>query len=120
VPIIRDTHLVNAIAKAGKENTSELESYHAHLNRYAPKMTPFSYSGMKSRYVFMLHYFGLQLGLQTNRTNTLFVPALKKVLFFVSICKFGSHQKMVYRLPHCWFHYHFISSYGFISSNLAQ
>lgn len=37
--------------KAGKENTSELESFHAALNRNAPKMISFSDSGQLSRLV---------------------------------------------------------------------
>ena len=49
-PLICDTRLVDAISKAGKDNTSELESFHALINRNAPKMIPFSYSGMMSRY----------------------------------------------------------------------
>jgi hypothetical protein len=42
---------MEAIGMAGKHATSELESFHSEINRNAPKMEGFSYSGMISRYV---------------------------------------------------------------------
>lgn len=47
--VIENKRLLDAIGMAGKVATSEQESFHAEVNRYAPKMAGFSYSGMISR-----------------------------------------------------------------------
>jgi len=47
--IIENKRLLQAIAMAGKLATSELENFHSDINRNAPKMEGFSYSGMLSR-----------------------------------------------------------------------
>ena len=52
--LIRDVKLIiddlaEAVNNAGPHSTSELESFHSSLNRNAPKMEGFSYSGMMSR-----------------------------------------------------------------------
>jgi len=47
--ILLDKKIVEAVNRASQDSTSELEGFHSCLNRYAPKMEGFSYSGMKSR-----------------------------------------------------------------------
>lgn len=47
--ILLSNQLLQAVRKAGSENTSQLESYHSTLNHYAPKMLSFSHDGMVTR-----------------------------------------------------------------------
>lgn len=49
--ILSDKGLTEAIGRASIQATSELEGFHSSLNRNAPKMEGFSYSGMLSRQV---------------------------------------------------------------------
>lgn len=63
--ILLDENLMKGIDRASMEATSELEGFHAALNRNAPKMEGFSYSGMLSRYAPTLFWFAcLQMGIQ--------------------------------------------------------
>lgn len=55
--ILLSTRLLKAISMTGVEATSELESFHAAINRNAPKMVGFSYSGMVTRLVCQEYYF---------------------------------------------------------------
>ena len=48
--ICKEKGLLDAICRASNNSTSELESYHAALNRNAPKMESFGQSSMISRY----------------------------------------------------------------------
>lgn len=50
--VILDPAILEAVDMAGTNTTSELESFHSAINRNAPKMEGFSYSGMLSRLVF--------------------------------------------------------------------
>lgn len=47
--ILLDPNIIEAVNRAGEDTTSELESFHSCLNRNAPKMVGFSYSGMLTR-----------------------------------------------------------------------
>lgn len=57
---------VEPINQAGEHSTSELESFHSCLNRNAPKMEGFSYSGMKSRYVTDTTHYCCNDGISIN------------------------------------------------------
>ena len=50
-PVVEEKDILEAVMRASSADTAALESYHAELNRNAPKMSYFSYSGMQSRYV---------------------------------------------------------------------
>jgi hypothetical protein len=41
--------LLKDIEKAGKDNTSQLESFYSLINHYAPKMLAYSHDGIKTR-----------------------------------------------------------------------
>ena len=47
--ILLDPKIIEAVDRASKNATSELEGFHSSLNRNAPKMEGFSYAGMISR-----------------------------------------------------------------------
>ncbi|XP_067945109.1 uncharacterized protein [Watersipora subatra] len=53
-PILERKGLIDAVSKAGRLATTELESFHAEINRNAPKMEGFSNSGMLSWFVLKL------------------------------------------------------------------
>lgn len=65
-PILDNNYLCGAIAKAGKDDTGELESFHSNHNRNCPKMIPFSMEGMISRYTLL--YILLKFYLVNHRT----------------------------------------------------
>ena len=48
--VLLNKRTIGDIKKAGRNSTSELESFHAKLSHYAPKMTGYTYNGMQSRY----------------------------------------------------------------------
>ncbi|XP_067946601.1 uncharacterized protein [Watersipora subatra] len=48
-PVVHKKDILEAVMRASSADTAALESYHAELNRNAPKMSYFSYSGMQSR-----------------------------------------------------------------------
>ena len=54
--ILLDPKILEAVNRASKNATSELEGFHSCLNRNAPKMEGFSYAGMISRLVILLHW----------------------------------------------------------------
>ncbi|KAF6040074.1 hypothetical protein EB796_001616 [Bugula neritina] len=54
--MLLSSRLINDIKRAGKQNTSELEAFHAKINHYAPKMTGYTYQGMSSRYQLAVMY----------------------------------------------------------------
>lgn len=47
--ILWNDRLIDTVSRASADTTSELESFHAQINRNAPKMSNFSYSGILSR-----------------------------------------------------------------------
>ncbi|KXJ09634.1 hypothetical protein AC249_AIPGENE2225 [Exaiptasia diaphana] len=59
---LTDKKLTNAIKKASsKGQTSCLESYHAVINHFAPKMLPYSYLGMLARTIVAALHFNYNL-----------------------------------------------------------
>ena len=47
--VTNNARLIKGIRGASRENTAELESFHAAVNRFAPKMVYFPVTGMRSR-----------------------------------------------------------------------
>ena len=96
--MIADKRLLTGVAKADKENTVELESFHSLLNRNAPKMTPFSYSGMLWPYFFQIHREIIDLGVTS--VKAVLMSFILHNRFFVC-CLFSN------LLPHIFFPIYF-------------
>ena len=79
-----------ALDNAGPCSTSELEGFHSQLNRNAPKMEGFSYSGMLSRYEYVLYLIlVLYVGsFVATKTVCLHLPSQLCSLWFPAPTKF--------------------------------